>query len=261
MSKEDNKPEADNQTEEKQCRICFDGFDPELGRLIRPCLCKGSISKWRNTSAKGAFFSCPQCHYNYRFTRTKVVGIATNPAIVGSISAIVFTAIVLLSSFITTFFMSDPTVYEPTASYFPFIYIGSPFQTARDLIRAALRILQDEDVMPGPGYSPGGVPKITPRRTGVLWNFCRRFILGLPIVGAGSLVHMLLSAPFLGPIHWLARYRGNRRRDNSRDIAAAVIIFLLVLGALRALYKVYELTQSMTKRLLLRAEDAILEVN
>ena len=30
--------------QEKQCRICLDGEDPELGRLIRPCLCKGSIS-------------------------------------------------------------------------------------------------------------------------------------------------------------------------------------------------------------------------
>lgn len=27
-----------------QCRICFDGPDQELGRLIKPCLCKGSIS-------------------------------------------------------------------------------------------------------------------------------------------------------------------------------------------------------------------------
>jgi len=32
--------------DEKQCRICLDGAnaEPELGRLIRPCLCKGSIS-------------------------------------------------------------------------------------------------------------------------------------------------------------------------------------------------------------------------
>ena len=32
--------------DEKQCRICFEGSnaEPELGRLIRPCLCKGSIS-------------------------------------------------------------------------------------------------------------------------------------------------------------------------------------------------------------------------
>ena len=32
--------------QEKQCRICLDGVEVEreLGRLIRPCLCKGSIS-------------------------------------------------------------------------------------------------------------------------------------------------------------------------------------------------------------------------
>jgi hypothetical protein len=30
--------------EEKQCRICLDSEVEELGRLIRPCLCKGSIS-------------------------------------------------------------------------------------------------------------------------------------------------------------------------------------------------------------------------
>ena len=95
--------------EEKQCRICLDGTESEreLGRLIRPCLCKGSISvslpfwlmrkwswnpyntqyvhlkclqRWRSmSSSKSAFFACPQCRYQYRFARTHVVGIATNP--------------------------------------------------------------------------------------------------------------------------------------------------------------------------------------
>ena len=36
---------ANTQAEDPpQCRICLDGEDPELGRLIRPCLCKGSVS-------------------------------------------------------------------------------------------------------------------------------------------------------------------------------------------------------------------------
>lgn len=82
------------------------------------------------------------------------------------------------------------------------------------------------------------------------------------MVGAGSLVHMLLSAPLLGPLQWLARQRGSRRRrDQSRDIAAIIILALIVAGAARALYKVFRLTESVTKRLLLRAEDVILEVN
>lgn len=42
----DDQEQQENQEprETKQCRICLDGEDPELGRLIRPCLCKGSIS-------------------------------------------------------------------------------------------------------------------------------------------------------------------------------------------------------------------------
>ena len=39
----DEVPEP-NQEEEKQCRICLDGPDDTLGRLIQPCLCRGSIS-------------------------------------------------------------------------------------------------------------------------------------------------------------------------------------------------------------------------
>lgn len=99
-------PETEHDLE-KQCRICFDGEDESLGRLIRPCLCRGSISvshfcitylstltciyfqyvhvtclkRWRNTSfANNSFYRCPQCHYHYHFARTKAVGLATNPS-------------------------------------------------------------------------------------------------------------------------------------------------------------------------------------
>lgn len=104
--------EYTNTHEQPQCRICFDGPDPTLGRLIRPCLCSGTVSvglvfylgvlhradrdrnfffykqhvhlaclqRWRNSSVNAsAFFVCPQCHYRYRFARTRVVGLATNP--------------------------------------------------------------------------------------------------------------------------------------------------------------------------------------
>ncbi|KAF5385276.1 hypothetical protein D9615_001432 [Tricholomella constricta] len=265
--------------DEKQCRICLDGViaEPELGRLIRPCLCRGSISyvhikclhRWRNTSAsKSAFFACPQCRYQYRFTRTKIAGIATNPIIVGGISGLVFTFIVMLSSFITTFFMS--WFEEPSYVFSPSYFYVSPLGLVQDLITAALRILKDEDItgifddIPKRSRPPSGVvpPLVVPKPRGLLMSFVRRFVLGLPMVGAGSLVYMLLSVPFLGPLQWLARQRGGRRRrDQSRDIAAMVIVALVAVGAARALYQVFKLTEATTKRLLLRAEDAILEVN
>jgi len=34
---------AAQHTDMRQCRICLGGSDEELGRLIKPCLCKGSI--------------------------------------------------------------------------------------------------------------------------------------------------------------------------------------------------------------------------
>jgi len=36
--------DKDEQQNLPQCRICLDGPDPDLGRLIRPCLCSGTVS-------------------------------------------------------------------------------------------------------------------------------------------------------------------------------------------------------------------------
>jgi len=274
-----DQPETPRPVEEKQCRICLDGPDETLGRLIRPCLCKGSMTyvhvgclkRWRESSASRHFFACPVCHYKYRLGRTRVVGIATNPVVVGALSSIIFTIIVICSSYITTYFMS---VFEEPSwssdSYFYSYYYISPWDVGKDLIRAALRIMKDEngfdfneDALFTRSTAKVNVPPVVARTPpGILKRFLKRFILGLPIVGASSLVHMLLSLPFLGPVHWLARYRGNRsRRGDTRDVAAMVVIVLLLVGAARALYKVYEFTQRQTQRILLRAEDAILEVN
>ncbi|KAG5350654.1 hypothetical protein C0989_009952 [Termitomyces sp. Mn162] len=160
---------------------------------------------------------------------------------------------------------------EPsTTTYFfssSFLYV-SPFGLMQDLISAALRILQDQDLgglfddtPKRARSSPGGVPPPTKPR-GLLMNFVRRFVLGLPMVGAGSLVYMLLSAPFIGPLQFLARRRsGRNRQDQSRDIVALVIVALILAGAAKALHQVYRVTEQNVKRLLLRAEEVILEVN
>ncbi|KAF7320067.1 hypothetical protein MKEN_00791000 [Mycena kentingensis (nom. inval.)] len=216
-----------------------------------------------------------QCGYRYRFARTKVHGLATNPVIVGCVSMFLFTSLVILASFVTTFFMSwfeDPsysTYYYTRSGWFwswsPF-YV-SPFEVVQDIIRAALRILQDEDAETfghagggGDAAGTGSEETYVGAEPGIIRSLIRRFFLGLPIIGASSVVQMLLSLPVMSPLHFLARYRSNsRRRENSRDIASLIIIGLILIGAARALIKVYSFTEQLTKRLLLRAEDAILE--
>jgi hypothetical protein len=137
---------------------------------------------------------------------------------------VLFSALVLLSSFLTTFFMIP--VDEP--SYY---YQFNLFDLLRDLVRAAFRILQDEGhFFDSPFF---GEPSRSP--PSLFSTFVRRFILGLPVVGAASLVHMLLSLPFFGPLHWLARYRSSRdrRANSSRDFAAIFIIILIAVGVAR----------------------------
>ncbi|KAJ4486038.1 hypothetical protein J3R30DRAFT_3365990 [Lentinula aciculospora] len=287
---------ADNE-DQKQCRICLDGTDAEeeLGRLIRPCLCRGTISyihvkclqRWRNSSQnQSAFFRCGMCGYSYRFSRTRAIGIASNPVIVGCISAFIFTLLTLVSSFVTTYLLayfqgpSSSSFYISSSSY----WFYDPTEVIHDLVRAALRILQDEELdsetlLRGQTTGTSFAASLnTQEDTSFLKRFIQRFVIGLPLIGASSLIHMMISLPLIGPVHWLARFRA-RRRNNDRDISAAIIVILIVLGAARqvaehtrckvrdcnsllyrALYAVYQLTQSVTKRLLLRAEDAILEV-
>jgi len=279
--------DTDEQQAQHQCRICLDGPDPDLGRLIRPCLCSGTVShvhvaclqRWRNISPNAsAFFVCPQCRYHYRFARTKVVGLATNPVAIATLSSVLFTIIVYASSFLTTTLLTsldDPSYGSYSSSTVYFTTGGgywtwtNPYTVGRDLVRAALRIIQDETggilnpdtllTSPGPASAAA---EVTSER-GFIGRFVRRFVLGLPVVGAASLIQMLFSLPLLGPIQWIARSRGNRGRGSSgsRDTAAVVIIFLLAIGALRVIYQVYKFTEKVTKRVLLRAEASILEVN
>jgi RING-variant domain len=49
----DTDEQEQEQEQQPQCRICLDGPDPDLGRLIRPCLCSGTVSV---STAKRLFF-------------------------------------------------------------------------------------------------------------------------------------------------------------------------------------------------------------
>jgi hypothetical protein len=156
---------------------------------------------------------------------------------VGGLSGLLFTLLVMVASYITTFFIS---AFETPSYYHPFY--SSPIEVAQDLVTAAFRVMKDgdmasilEDNIRHSTTSAPMTPLVPKPRPGFIMRFIQRFIIGLPLVGAGSLVHLLLSVQFLAPVQWLARYRGSRSRRNngSRDVAALIVISLLVVGALR----------------------------
>ncbi|EJU01185.1 hypothetical protein DACRYDRAFT_116975 [Dacryopinax primogenitus] len=102
--------------DDRMCRICFGGVDdePEMGRLIRPCLCKGSVSfvhvkclnDWRRASRnRTSYLACAQCGYKYHFARTRVAGLATNPFILFLATLILFCIITLAAGSVMSYFL------------------------------------------------------------------------------------------------------------------------------------------------------------
>ncbi|KAJ6260315.1 E3 ubiquitin-protein ligase [Drechslerella dactyloides] len=102
----------------KQCRICLDtsteDADPELGRLISPCLCKGSaryvheecLRAWRLHSAnEQSFYKCPTCHFEYQFRRLKIAQVIASAAVQIGITALIFLITVYVLGFI-----ADPII-------------------------------------------------------------------------------------------------------------------------------------------------------
>ncbi|TFY65160.1 hypothetical protein EVJ58_g2158 [Rhodofomes roseus] len=179
--------------------------------------------------------------------------------VIAAMSTLLFTIIVLCSSFVTTSLLSDDG--DSTVFFYGFY---NPLEVVQNLVRATVSIfvddrLLDEAVLQGSRSKARPIQIRTPAKPPrLIRRLVRRFLLGLPVVGAGSIAHMLLSVPL--PFHWL-RLRGYTRNRDSRDMMMLLILAVVLMGAARALYKVYKLTEKYVKRLLLRAEDVILEVN
>lgn len=146
-----------------------------------------------------------------------------SPVVVGTLTGIAFTLLLFFSSFITTYLISGPT----NESYF-FYY---PWDSVRDVIRTTVCVLTegscDDDALPGRLSklrmpTPSGPPTL-------LGRFLRRLLLGLPTVGAGSMINIIYSMPF--PIaHWI-RVRLRRQNRNSTDFTALLVMTVILIGA------------------------------
>ena len=104
-----------------------------------------------------------------------------------------------------------------------------------------------------------------------------QFSLGFSLVGIFSFINLLLGVSFWGPFHLgnfglgrsFARLTGGGRRrgggggggggGDGGSIASVILLFLVVIGIIRALLAVISLTTYLSKRLLTRVEDYIVE--
>lgn len=166
------------------------------------------------------------------------------------LATFLFTILAICSSFIATWFINPDDVdsFSGGWSFFAGGYWVDPFGAAKDFIRIVVRFLRDEDVIMDESMfsrSSSRDAYLQPLRpqgsTGLIARFIQRFILGLPVVGVASLVHLLWTLSMLSPLHWMARWRTmNRgsRRERSRDIATIIILIAIIGGALRYVHRI-----------------------
>ena len=168
------------------------------------------------------------------------------PVVVAVLSTVIFTLIVYVSSFVTTACLGLFQQGVSEDSYI-FSYYFYPIDTFKDLVSSTLSILNDEFglIEQLEGVHRRSQPRPTPLTTepdSLVVRLVKKFILGLPLVGIGSLIQMILSMPILGPVHWIARYRSSRgRRGSSRDMTAIIVVGLMLIGAVRFIYQLLNL--------------------
>ena len=193
--------------------------DPELGRLICPCKCKGSskyvhegcLQQWRHSNpaySKRNYWECPTCHYRYRMERMQ-----WGRWISSSATQVALTVLIFVTALFFLGFVADPIINfysDPWA-----IFSSRPLENLRSRNFA----LADEDAYTWPEH----------------------FAKGLASLGVLGFLQYLLT---LSPWHWLrwnvrsggiGSGRGTTGRDRVQNIswiviAIGVVVFLWVCG-------------------------------
>ena len=191
--------------------VSYISAEPQAGRLIRPCKCKGSsryvhegcLQAWRHADpayGKRNYWQCPTCGFRYRLERMQWARWISSTATQITLTiSILFVAMFLLG------FVADPIInfyFDPyaTISSAPLSALGTKIEP----------ILTDDDVQ----------------------SWTEHFIKGLASLGLLSFIKVLLA---LSPWQWWnlrssGIMGGNGRAGNGRDRLANISWIVILVG-------------------------------
>ncbi|PGH14758.1 hypothetical protein AJ80_05802 [Polytolypa hystricis UAMH7299] len=223
-------------------RVSYESSDSELGRLLRPCKCKGSsryvhegcLNHWRHADpayGKRNFWHCPTCGFQYRLERMKWGRWINSTA-----TQIGLTALILLLAMFLLGFVADPIIN---------LYVD-PLET----------ILSSADVWERDTDEP-----LPDEPTATTWT--EHFIKGLASLGVLSFLKVLFA---LSPWQWWNLRSsgllggGRRPAATGRDRTASISWIVVVIGILTFVYGVYKGVRAWSRRTLQMASDRVLDV-
>ncbi|KAL5118996.1 hypothetical protein ACEQ8H_003125 [Pleosporales sp. CAS-2024a] len=239
----------------RQCRICLETVQPtfnvasdslpgflqspgvvyqdDAGRLIRPCMCKGSskyvhdscLQAWRHADpgyARRNYWQCPTCGFKYRLARLGA------GRFVGSVGAqIALTALILIVIIFILGFVADPIIglYVDPWSYMPWNSWSRPSYG-----------YYFEDDEPSTWYE--------------------HFAKGFASMGVLGFLKVLIASPFS-----YFRFGGSGGRARTgRDRVEQVSWIIIIVGVGTFLAAVYKGVRVWSRRTLERAGERVMDV-
>ncbi|KUJ18276.1 RING finger domain-containing protein, partial [Mollisia scopiformis] len=210
---------------------------PDLGRLIRPCKCRGSqkyvhegcLQAWRHADpayGRRNFWECPTCKFKYSLERMRWSRVITS-----TMTQIVLTFAIMLAAVFVFGFVADPIIN---------LYLD-PYETITSIPTGGPRLLlEDEEA-----------------------SWAEHFLKGLASLGLLGFVKVFFA---MSPWHWWnlrqtgilggGRRRGGTGRDRLEDISWTVVI----IGVVTFLAAVWTWVRSWTKNALEKAGERVADV-
>jgi hypothetical protein len=255
----------------RQCRICLDvveptfpaasapgmaflgnnqpkptyvSEDPEAGRLISPCICKGSqkyvhegcIQAWRATSRPNErnYMQCPTCKFKYRTDRVAWATYLSSRYLQAVLTLLLMAILVFLLGFI-----ADPIIN---------LWL-EPGQTFSNGVGRLFGYSDDDDLL--------DVPEMVEPST-----WLDHFLKGLAALGISGFAQVMAG---MSPWHWNSLrgggYRNRRRRGGTgRERVEAVSYGIIIIGILTFMVTVWKFVGSYVNKSLRAVSDRILDV-
>ncbi|KAJ5577499.1 Zinc finger RING-CH-type [Penicillium hispanicum] len=209
----------------QKSRVVYESTDPELGRLLRPCKCKGSsryvhegcLQSWRHADPEFGtrnFWQCPTCGFQYRLERLTWARWISSAA-----TQILLTFAILLLTIFLLGFIADPIID---------LYLG-PLDDIYDE-------LDDEEA-----------------------SWLEHLLKGLAALGFVSFFRAIFA---FSPLHWNMRGSSvvTSGRSTGRNRVASLNWLVIMVGIGTFLWGVYKGVRSWSRRTLERAGERVMDV-
>ncbi|KAF7563097.1 hypothetical protein G7046_g1036 [Stylonectria norvegica] len=252
----------------RTCRICFDmeepkyptatttfgvssassrptytSDDPELGRLLSPCKCKGSqkyvhegcLTAWRlaNPTEARNYWQCPTCKFTYRIDRLQWAS-----ALSSKWAQFALTFVILVMSIFILGFIADPI----------FDLWADPVGTISDTVTSVVTDI--EALKELPQYEP------------TTWS--EHFVKGFFSLGIVGLAKGMLA---MSPWQWWnlrsSGVMGNtgRRQGTGRARVENINVIFVTIGAFTFMMGIWTTVKALSARVLQNMSDRVIDVD